>query len=203
MNQLILAFAIVLLINYISNTSIYATAQSASQSCQDVVILPYELTVSQARDVETNLIDIHLFQKFFTYQISKDGQQPVTNVITTRFDPSKAHWRLHESNSLQPAGDDLLLRLRTSFMSSRMDFSDQSMIVSVIEEQTGKVIVDGSSEVMDERNVHLDSIDISSAKSYILKYEFFQKNLVQASFQDKTVSGGHMGALTCSQPFVV
>jgi hypothetical protein len=77
------------------------------------------------------------------------------------------------------------------------------MRVSVIEELSGKVIIDGSSNINDERRVHLDSIEISSDKAYIIKYEFFEKNVAHGGFQDKTVSGGHMGASTCSKPFVV
>jgi hypothetical protein len=40
-----------------------------------------------------------MFTKFFTYQISKDGETPVTNIVVTKFDPSQAHWRFHEENS--------------------------------------------------------------------------------------------------------
>ena len=77
------------------------------------------------------------------------------------------------------------------------------MRVSVTEEATGIVVVDGSTEDNDERSVHLDSIDISSAKSYIIKYEFFQKNVGMRSFEDKTISSGHLGASGCTKPFVV
>jgi hypothetical protein len=63
-----------------------------------------------------------------------------------------------------------------------MDYTDQGMRVSVIEEKSGNLIVDGSSEEMDERNVHLNSISLSSDKSYIIKYEFFEKNVAHGSF---------------------
>jgi hypothetical protein len=56
------------------------------------------------------------------------------------------------------------------------------MRVSVIEEITGKVIIDGSSNINDERRVHLDSIEISSDKAYIIKYEFFEKNVAHGGF---------------------
>ena len=49
------------------------------------------------------------------------------------------------------------------------------MRVSVIEEKTGRVIIDGSSNINDERRVHLDSIEVSSDKAYLIKYEFFEK----------------------------
>jgi hypothetical protein len=84
-----------------------------------------------------------------------------------------------------------------------MDFTEQGMRVSVIEEKSGKVIIDGSSNNNDERRVHLDSIEISSDKAYLIKYEFFEKNVAHGGFQDKIVSGGHMGTYTCSKPFVV
>lgn len=45
--------------------------------------------------------------------------------------------------------------------------------MSVIEEESKRVIVDGSTEDADERSVHLDSIELSSSRSYIIKYEFF------------------------------
>jgi hypothetical protein len=77
------------------------------------------------------------------------------------------------------------------------------MKVSVIEESSGKIIVDGSTEDSDERNVHLDSIDISSSQAYIIKYNFYEKNVGLKSYEDKTISAAHMGASSCSKPFVV
>jgi hypothetical protein len=84
-----------------------------------------------------------------------------------------------------------------------MDYTDQSMRVSVVEEHGGRVVVDGSTEDRDERNVHLDSVELSSSRSYIIKYEFFEKNVARAGSEDKTISGAHMVATACSKPFVV
>ena len=84
-----------------------------------------------------------------------------------------------------------------------MDETSQSMRVSVTEEQSGRVVVDGSTEDGDERSVHLDTIELSSTKAYIIKYEFFEKNVNIRSYEDKIVSGAHMGASSCSKPFVV
>jgi len=84
-----------------------------------------------------------------------------------------------------------------------MDDTSQSMRVSIREEATGRVVVDGSTEDSDERSVHLDTIELSSSKAYIIKYEFFEKNVGIRSYEDKTVSGAHMGASSCSKPFVV
>jgi tRNA isopentenyl-2-thiomethyl-A-37 hydroxylase MiaE len=83
-----------------------------------------------------------------------------------------------------------------------MDNTDQAMRVKLIDEETGNVVVDGSTEDHDERNVHLDSIDVSSRKTYQVVYEFYEKNVGIRSFEDKTISGGHMGAMSCSKPFV-
>jgi len=76
------------------------------------------------------------------------------------------------------------------------------MKVSVLEEN-GQVVVDASTEDNDERGVHLDSIELSSNKSYLIKYEFFEKNVGLSSFEEKSVSAAHMGASACSKPFVV
>jgi hypothetical protein len=85
-----------------------------------------------------------------------------------------------------------------------MDEISQSMRVSVAEEHSGKrVVIDGSTDDNDERSVHLDSIELSSSKSYIIKYEFFEKNVGIRSYEDMSVSGAHMGATSCSKPFVV
>jgi hypothetical protein len=84
-----------------------------------------------------------------------------------------------------------------------MDEVSQSMRVSVSEEGTGRVVIDGSTEDGDERSVHLDAIELSSSKVYTIKYEFFEKNVGIRSYEDKTVSGAHMGATSCSKPFVV
>lgn len=95
------------------------------------------------------------------------------------------------------------MRLRSSLNSAKMDESDQAMRVSVIEEETKRVVVDGSTEDADERNVHLDSIHISSKLTYIIKYEFFEKSPVMGSTHHKTIAGSHMGSVSCTKPFVV
>jgi len=87
--------------------------------------------------------------------------------------------------------------------SARMDNTAQGMKVSVVEESSGKIIVDGSTEDSDERNVHLDTIDISSSKTYLIRYQFYEKNIGLKSYEDKTISAAHMGAASCSKPFVV
>lgn len=51
--------------------------------------------------------------------------------------------------------------------------------------------------------MHLDSIEVSSTKTYQVKYEFWEKNLGAKSYEDKTISAGHMGSSACSKPFVV
>jgi hypothetical protein len=77
------------------------------------------------------------------------------------------------------------------------------MRVKLVEEGSGRVVVDGSTEDYDERSVHLDTIEVSSQKSYVVTYEFFEKNVGVRSFEEKTISGGHMGATACSKPFVI
>lgn len=84
-----------------------------------------------------------------------------------------------------------------------MDESDQGMRVSVIQEDGNRTIVDGSTDDADERNVHLDSVELSSTHSYIIKYEFFAKSAVKGTHHTKTIPGSHMGAVSCSKPFVV
>ena len=121
------------------------------------------------------------------------------NIVTQRFAPSNTS----AVGVLTSASNDLFLRIRSQLKSAQMDSEQQGMRVSVTEEATCIVVVDGSTEDNDERSVHLDSIDISSAKSYIIKYEFFQKNVGMRSFEDKTISSGHLGASGCTKPFVV
>ena len=47
------------------------------------------------------------------------------------------------------------------------------MRVTLLEEESGRVLVDGSTEDHDERSVHLDSIALTPTQAYVLKYEFF------------------------------
>jgi len=77
------------------------------------------------------------------------------------------------------------------------------MRVSVIEEESKRVVVDGSTEDSDERNVHLDSIHISSKHTYVIQYEFFEKSPVRGTFVHRAIAGSHMGSVSCSKPFVV
>ena len=127
-----------------------------------------------------HLLDIHTFTKFFTQQVPYGA--PAAHVVSTRFDPTKDPHR-GQSGAQQDARD-LVLRLRASLRSANMDDTSQSMRVSVIEEQSGRVVVDGSTEDKDERSVHLDTIELSSSKAYIIKYEFFEKNVGIRSYED-------------------
>ena len=164
--------------------------------------------MTEARDTAGNHTDIHVFNRFFTYQVPHDAR-PASNVVATRFVPAKAHWRVRDkqgrTQTHQPSGgaNDLVLRLRAALNSAQMDDSDQGMRVSVIQEDGNRVIVDGSTEDADERNVHLDSVDLSSSHSYVIKYEFFAKSAVKGTAGAKSMSGSHMGAVACSKPFVV
>jgi hypothetical protein len=67
----------------------------------------------------------------------------------------------------------MILRLKATLKSASMDHTQQSMRVTVLEEQGEKVVIDASTEDHDERSVHLDSIALESTKVYIIKYEFF------------------------------
>jgi hypothetical protein len=175
------------------------SGQAAALHCEDVALLPPAIGLTHARDTAASLLDIHTFSKFFTEQVPT-GDGHALHVVTTRFDPTSDPARNHDSNQDQ----DLVLRLRASLHSAHMDDIAQSMRVSVSEEHSGKrVIIDGSTEDSDERSVHLDSIELSSSRSYIIKYEFFEKNVGIKSYEDMSVSGSHMGATSCSKPFVV
>lgn len=77
------------------------------------------------------------------------------------------------------------------------------MRVSVIEDESKRVVVDASTEDVDERNVHLDSIHISSKHVYTIQYEFFEKSPVKGNIVERTIAGSHMGSVGCSKPFVV
>ena len=126
----------------------------------------------------------------------------VGHVVSIRFDPREDPAKKGKQDT-NHGDQDLILRLRASLRSAHMDDTSQSMRVSIHEEAGGRVIIDGSTEDYDERSVHLDTIELSSSKAYIIKYEFFEKNISIRSYEDKTVSGAHMGASSCSKPFVV
>mmetsp|Transcript_21056 Transcript_21056/g.32601 ORF Transcript_21056/g.32601 Transcript_21056/m.32601 type:complete len:348 (+) Transcript_21056:176-1219(+) len=174
-------------------------AQTGAMQCQDVEILPHDLGLTHSKDAASEHLDIHTFSKFFTYQLPT-GVDTKTNFVVTRFDPSNG---VHGSHEMANGQRDLVLRLRATLRSADMDDIAQSMKVSVVEEKSGAVIVDGSTEEDDERSVHLDSLELSTSVSYLIKYEFFEKNVGLTSFEDKTISAAHMGASACSKPFVV
>lgn len=121
------------------------------------------------------------------------------NVVQTRFDPRNV---TDVTGELTDPGE-MVLRLRASLKSANMDNTQQSMKVTVIEEDGGKVIVDGSTEDHDERSVHLDSVALSNTTAYLIKYEFFEKNAKVSNHDDRIISASHMGASACSRPFVV
>jgi hypothetical protein len=97
----------------------------------------------------------------------------------------------------------LILRLRATLKSPGIDYTSQVMRVSVIEEETGRVVVEANSADHDERSIHLDAVELRSSKVYQIKYEFFEKNQGLGNFEDTAVSSGHMGANACSKPHVV
>jgi hypothetical protein len=138
--------------------------------CDDVSLPARELVLTNARDSgeTTKLLDIHTFTRFFTYQLPTPNDSD-TNTVKTRFDPRPNHI----PTSPGAGTNDLVLRLRASLRSADMDQTQQGMRVSITDEGNGQVVVDGSTEDHDERQVHLDSIAISSSRSYLIKYEFF------------------------------
>ena len=103
--------------------------QAVTQQCKDITILPTELMVTEARDSDQNHTDVHLFNRFFTYQVPHDARA-AHNVVATRFSPAKAHWRVNDkqgrSQTSSGSGEtnDLILRLRASLNAARMDDSD-------------------------------------------------------------------------------
>ena len=149
--------------------------------------MPHELTPTYTRDDKQHL-DMHLFNKFFTYQVPADE----SNIVVTRIDPTK-----HDKDH------DLILRLRASLKSPGMDQSSQTMKVTIVEEESGKIIVEGDSADHDERSVHLDAVDLRSSKVILIQYEFYEKNEGLGNLEDTAVSSGHMGATACSKPHVV
>ena len=72
-----------------------AGAQTVTQHCKDMSILPTELMVTESRDHAGNHTDIHMFNRFFTYQVPHDGR-PAPNVVSTRFRPAHANWRVKD-----------------------------------------------------------------------------------------------------------
>jgi hypothetical protein len=158
--------------------------------------LPKNIDPTLARDSREHHIDVHTFTKFYTQ--GAPSEETASHIVTARFDP-----RPEKGQDTYQQNEEMILRLRASLKSANMDETMQSMRVKLIEEEGGKVIVDGSSEDNDERSVHLDSVELSTSKVYIIKYEFFEKTLAIKHFEDRTVSGAHMGASSCTKPFVV
>ena len=116
----------------VSSTLHPVSAQTVTQQCKDISILPTELMVTESRDHAGNHTDIHTFNRFFTYQVPHDGR-PSTNVVATKFRPAHAAWRVKDKQGKardlqhQPGHheeEDLLLRLRSSLNSAKMDESD-------------------------------------------------------------------------------
>lgn len=149
--------------------------------------MPHELEPTYTRD-DLQHLDMHLFNRFFTYQVPAEQN----NIVVSRIDPTK-HQKDH----------DLILRLRATLKSPGMDHSSQVMRVSVIEEESGRVVVEANSADHDERSVHLDAINLKSSIIYRIKYEFFEKNSGLGNLEDTPISSGHMGASACSRPHVV
>jgi hypothetical protein len=89
-------------------------AQAGAIACDDVVILPSSIAMTSSRDTGTPLLDVHTFTRFFTYQLPSDGPFH-TNVVQTRFDASKEGFATTQK--------DLILRLRSSMRSARMDYT--------------------------------------------------------------------------------
>lgn len=118
-----------------------------------------------------------------------------------RFNPKDAPWKKGQQSS--SFGGDLIMRLRAEFRSAYMDTIDQAMVVEIIEEGTNRVIAKGSTVEFDERALRLDSTEMSSDKSYLFRYRFYEKSVIFKDDRNVLISGGHMGAVECNQPFIV
>ena len=42
---------------------------SAKQVCEDVAFMPHEIMATRALETPNNFTDVHLFQRYFTYQV--------------------------------------------------------------------------------------------------------------------------------------
>jgi hypothetical protein len=104
--------------------------------CDDVALQPHKLPLTYARDSAevSELLDIHTFTKFFTYQMP-NATEAETNIVKTRFDPRAGKGTKDKGG--RGGRKDLLLRLRASLRAAGMDSTQQGMRVSVIDEQSG------------------------------------------------------------------
>ena len=101
--------------------------------CDDVALLPRDMTYTLARDSREKLLDIHTHQKFFTYQIPTVEDSRM-NIVTQRFAPKNHSEELGLSSH---GSNDVVLRLRSQMKAANMDHLDQGMKVSVTEEESG------------------------------------------------------------------
>ena len=121
-------------------------ADFTAMHCENIALLPHEILITDAMDHKERLMEVHTFQRFFTYQIPTSEDHDM-NVVKTRFDPTDHHASQLGSIS---STNDMVLRLRAQYRTQHADYVDQGMKVSVIEEATGTVVVDGSTEDHDE-----------------------------------------------------
>jgi hypothetical protein len=59
-------------------------AQSSAMHCEDVALLPREVTYTAAHDTTEKYLAIHTHQRFFTYQIPTPEDKRL-NVVTYKF----------------------------------------------------------------------------------------------------------------------
>lgn len=48
---------------------------SAAAQCSDIGFMPQNMFVTYAKDMEGDLVDIHTFNKYFTFQIDRPANQ--------------------------------------------------------------------------------------------------------------------------------
>ena len=146
---------------------------SAKQVCEDVAFMPHEVMTTKALESANNFTDVHIFQRYFTYQVPDERTLGFDQTMQMKFKPNEAPWKKGSGSSYNSYGGDLIMRLRAEFRSAYMDTIDQAMVVEVIEEGTNRVIAKASTVEDDERALRLDSTEMSSDKSYIFRYHFY------------------------------
>ena len=68
-----------------------------------------------------------------------------------------------------------MFRLRSELSSALQEDVQQGMRVTLLEKEKGSILVDGTSLDFNDGTVKLDHTFLEDNKTYILKYEFFDK----------------------------
>ena len=188
----------------------FHSASAINKECDGVGFMPRQLLITGAKDIqalpplqegedEQELVDVHMYNHFYTFQVDRDPAMTNEGVEMSLLPPS----------TRASGTEGYAFRLRSEFNSAEMSRGEMGFRValwSYSEREDWQVVAEASSLNATEGlgTVSIDVPSLPEGKEYALKYEFYEKEVLRKgnslSMEEDSVSTNDP-LVQCNLPF--